>query len=64
MDKKNAPIQELFHGIPNPLNPQNPNNQFKYSNGYTRQIMIDEFNTKFPQRNLTIPTPLQLMCVI
>ena len=60
MDKANVIIDDIYPGTTNPIAARHPGNQLKYSNGYTRQEMIDNFNNQNPDRNLIIPEKLQL----
>jgi len=53
-------IHELAPGIANPLLALDPTNQFKYSNGATREDMVIQLNAKNPERNLKIPESMKL----
>jgi len=59
-DVNKLPIPDIYHGIPHPVHPSKPSNQFRYSSKDNRNSMIAEHNTKNPERQLAIPDCLQL----
>lgn len=59
-DLEKNPLPNIFPGIPHPIHPADPKNQFQYSNESNRKSKIVEYNAKNPERNLQIPESMNL----
>lgn len=60
LDVNQVIIPDLVEGIPHPILPADPENQFRYSNGGKRRSLIVDYNQLHPGKNLKIPADLDL----